>query len=122
MKAQKDMSKNSIYRHLVGSQRWQRMALEEKVAAGWQCCQCGTVTKRLAVHHRLPVEEARTADEMEARCFDRSNLQVLCFQCHSRVHEMLRSRTKSGHKKSEDLRVQRFHRTDLHIDENTPRL
>jgi 5-methylcytosine-specific restriction endonuclease McrA len=116
------MSKDRTYRMLVGSQRWQRMALEEKVAAGWQCSQCGTVTKRLAVHHRLPVEEARTADEMEARCFDRSNLQVLCFQCHSKVHEALRSRTKSGHRKAEDQRVRRFHQTDLHIDENTLKL
>lgn len=94
--------------------------MEVKTAAGWQCRQCGAVTRRLAVHHVLPVEEARTLEEMEARCFDRGNLRVLCFDCHAMAHAG--SRGREAHRLTEAGRVRRFHETDLHVDENVPRL
>lgn len=114
------MSKNEQYRRLIASKRWARLALELKTEAGWQCSRCGAVTQRLAVHHIRPVEMARTAEEMEARCFDRHNLKVLCFDCHSKEHN--RSRTADGHQRTEDMRVQRFHQRDLHINDREPGL
>lgn len=114
------MSKDKDYRRLVGSKRWARLAMEMKTAANWRCSRCGAVTQRLAVHHIRAVEGARSSEEMEARCFDRANLQVLCFDCHAKEHR--RSRTAESHRKAEDMRVRRWHERDLNIDLNTPGL
>lgn len=112
------MGRGQEYRRLITSPRWARLAMELKTEAGWQCSRCGIVTQRLAVHHIRPVEQARTPEEMEARCFDRSNLRVLCYECHSKEHE--RSRTAEKHQVYEDLRVKRFHERDLRIDDSIP--
>ena len=114
------MGRGQEYRRLITSPRWSRLALEVKTSANWQCSRCGVVTQRLAVHHTRPVEQARTSEEMEARCFDRSNLQVLCYECHSKEHE--RSRTAEKHQVYEDLRVKRFHERDLRIDNSIPKI
>lgn len=108
------MSKDKRYSRLVSSVRWQRLALETKTRAGWQCQDCGVVTRRLAVHHIRPVETGRTEEEMEALCFSRANLRVLCFDCHAGVHRG--SHDKENHRLAEDRRVKRFLERDLHID------
>lgn len=114
------MSKGAEYRRLVGSTRWARLALEVKTSAMWQCEKCGIVTNRLAVHHIRPVEMGRTIEDMEARCFDRNNLMVLCYDCHSKEHA--RSRSAEHHQKTEELRVKRWHEKDIHIDESMPKI
>lgn len=108
------MSKDERYRRLLASGRWQRLATEMKHQAGYMCQQCGRVTPRLAVHHIRPVESARTDEEMEALCFRRSNLQVLCYDCHASIHRG--SRSKESHRKAEDMRVRRFLERDLRIE------
>lgn len=105
------MSRDPRYRRLVGSTRWQRLALATKVAAAWQCQECGRVTRRLAVHHIRPVEDTNDPDEMERRCFDPSNLQVLCYDCHKLKHPD----RQGTHELRERQRAQRIHETKQNL-------
>lgn len=83
-----------------------------KASKGWRCEECGAVTQRLAVHHILAVEDTNDPDEMERRCFDEGNLQVLCYQCHKQQHE-----GRIGtHKEREAQRAERMKRTMEGID------
>jgi predicted HNH restriction endonuclease len=45
------------------------------------------------VHHVVPIETARTKDEMKRLAFDINNLRALCFACHARIHKELGSNT-----------------------------
>ena len=82
------------------------MAIAAKVEAGWTCSVCGRTTARLAVHHVRPVETGRTAEEMEGLCYDTANLQVLCYECHSKVHEGTRG--KAGHQERQRMAAARM--------------
>ena len=75
-----------------------------KASKDWQCQQCGEVTTRLAVHHVLPVEDTNDPEEMERRCFDETNLQVLCYRCHKAKHEY----RQGTHEERERQRSQRI--------------
>lgn len=71
------------------------------------------MTQRLAVHHIKPVEATTDPDEMERRCFDETNLQVLCYDCHKLKHkdrqgthaERERQRTERTKQTMEKMRV-----------------
>lgn len=76
-----------------------------KASNNWQCQECGEVTQRLAVHHVLPVEDTNDPEEMERRCFDETNLQVLCYRCHKAKHE---DRQHATHKERTKQRVERM--------------
>lgn len=90
------------------------MAARLKLARQMRCEGCGTVTSRLAVHHIRPVESGRDEEEMRRLCFDESNLQVLCYDCHSAIHKEMRSRTRSYHQAAAAKRASAALR---HIDE-----
>lgn len=102
------MSKDTNYRRLIGSQRWSALARSVKAQAGWTCSKCGRVTRRLAVHHVAPVETATTLREMERLCFDETNLQVLCFDCHAEEHKLMRRTTRESHEERTRSNVDRF--------------
>lgn len=103
------MSKDKNYNILINSTRWRTLAKEVKTSANWQCDMCGLVTTRLAVHHIKPVESGSTFAEMEALCYDKNNLQVLCYQCHKEMHARYGSRSKEAHQMAEEARVRRHH-------------
>ena len=48
------------------------------------------------VHHKKPVESAKTEQEMERLAYnlDGNNLEALCIPCHIKTHKELRSHTK----------------------------
>ena len=79
-----------------------------KMQAKWQCSECGRVTDRLAVHHIQPIEDTNDIDEMTRRCFDESNCQVLCYQCHKDKH---RDRIRQTHTEREKQRTERTKQT-----------
>ena len=87
---------------------WQLLARKLKMQAKWQCSECGRVTDRLAVHHIKPIEDTNDPDEMERRCFDESNCQVLCYQCHKDKH---RDRIRQTHAERERQRTERTQKT-----------
>ena len=54
----------------------------------------GYITSATCVHHRTPIETAKTKDEMRRLAFDMNNLQSLCFACHAKTHKELGSNTR----------------------------
>ena len=58
-----------------------------------ECMKQGIVTSARSVHHVVPIETARTKDEMKRLAFDVNNLRSLCFACHARIHKELGSNT-----------------------------
>ena len=53
----------------------------------------GYIRSATCVHHVVPIETARTKDEMKRLAFDPHNLMALCFACHARIHKELGSNT-----------------------------
>ena len=92
------------------------MAKRLKAEAHYECQICHRVTNRLAVHHIRPIETAKTVEEMEHLCFMESNLQVICYECHSAIHKGEGTTTKAGHQKAEDQRIDRYMSGTLDID------
>ena len=104
------MSRNKEYQRLLNSKRWKELR-EWKLQQNPLCelCQAeGYVTSAIDIHHKTPVESARTPQEMEALCFNPSNLQSLCIPCHQRVHREARSHTTSAHLQRERDRLERW--------------
>ena len=103
---QQQKDKNEIYQ----SREWRELRVA-KYRANPLCelCQAeGYVTSAIDIHHKTPVESARTPQEMEALCFNPSNLQSLCIPCHQRVHREARSHTKAAHLQRERDRLERW--------------
>ena len=71
------------------------MARRLKTEANWECSVCHTVTHRLAVHHIRPIERMKEEDK-ERMCYDESNLQVVCYDCHKAIHDAMRSHRTNG--------------------------
>jgi len=93
------MSRNKDYQRMLNSKRWKqlRMMKLEQSPLCELCAEKGLVVAAVDVHHRLPVEEARSLAEMEARCFNFANLQSLCISCHANLHRNAQSHTKQAH-------------------------
>ena len=72
------------------------------------CEREGKVVSAIDVHHKTPVESARTPDEMERLAFDPNNLQALCINCHAKVHREARSHTRRSHEQRERDRLERW--------------
>lgn len=110
------MSKDRNYHRLVSNVRWQTLSREMKLKANYECELCHVVTHRLAVHHIKPVESGKTYEEMERLCFDRSNLQVLCYSCHRDVHISMQGTGKMGHQRAEAQRIERYECARVKVD------
>jgi 5-methylcytosine-specific restriction protein A len=104
------MSRNKEYQRLLNSKRWKELrAWKLQQNPLCELCQAeGYVTSAIDIHHKTPVESARTPQEMEALCFNPSNLQSLCIPCHQRVHREARSHTKAAHLQRERDRLERW--------------
>ena len=80
---------------IYNSKEWQELRIA-KLRANPLCEECmkqGIVTSARCVHHVVPIETARTKDEMKRLAFDPLNLMALCFACHARIHKELGSNT-----------------------------
>ena len=104
------MSRNKEYQRLLNSKRWKELrAWKLQQNPLCELCQAeGYVTSAIDIHHKTPVESAHTPQEMEALCFNPSNLQSLCIPCHQRVHREARSHTKAAHLQRERDRLERW--------------
>ena len=104
------MSRNKDYQRLLNSKRWKQLR-QWKLQQNPLCELCeaeGFVRSAIDVHHKIPVESARTPEEMKQLCFNPSNLQALCISCHSKVHRDARSHTKVSHQQRERDRFERW--------------
>ena len=89
-KQQKD--KAEIY----NSREWKELRIAKLRSTNGLCEEClkqGIVTSARCVHHVVPIETARTKDEMKRLAFDVKNLRALCFACHARIHKEIGSNT-----------------------------
>jgi 5-methylcytosine-specific restriction endonuclease McrA len=81
---------------IYNSREWKELRIAKLRNARGLCEEClkqGIVTSARCVHHVLPIETARTKDEMKRLAFDVNNLRALCFACHARIHKELGSNT-----------------------------
>ena len=113
------MSRDPRYQKLLNDKRWkllraaylQRHPLCERcrregIAAG--VLPDGYITPAVDVHHRKPVETAKTVQEMEWLAYDPANLEALCISCHIKTHKEMRTHTKEKVRENKKRRSQRF--------------
>ena len=82
---------------IYNSREWKALRIA-KLRANPLCEECesqGFITSACCVHHVVPIETARTKDEMRRLALDcgLSGLQSLCIPCHSKIHKQLGSNT-----------------------------
>ena len=88
---------------IYNSREWKQLTILKK-RANPLCEQCikdgeaigipgGYVKSVECVHHIIPIETARTKEEMRRLAFDWNNLMSLCKSCHARIHKELGSNT-----------------------------
>ena len=83
------MAADDGYNRIIHGKEWRRISKLYK-AAHPLCEECGK-WQATAVHHRRPLETAADFDEMLALAYDWQNLESVCKDCHSRLHNELDS-------------------------------
>ena len=88
------------YRKIITSYRWQmlRASYLREHPVCELCDKEGRTSLAVDVHHRVPIESARTYPDMCALAYDRDNLQALCKPCHEAEHVRLGSNALKGRK------------------------
>ena len=90
---QQQKDKNEIYQ----SREWRELRVA-KYRANPLCEMCeaeGIVHATEAIHHKHPIEDSSTKEEMRKWAFMWSNLQSLCRYHHAKVHREMGSNTKA---------------------------
>ena len=88
---------------IYNSREWKHLTILKK-RANPLCEQCikdgeaagipgGYIRSATCVHHIVPIETARTNEEMRRLAFDWNTLMSLCKSCHARIHKELGSNT-----------------------------
>ena len=104
------MSRDKNYQKLLNAKEW-------KTLRAWYlgkhplcelCEEKGLVVSAIDVHHKIPVETARSMLEMRDLCYRPDNLQALCISCHANLHKQQHSHTKQSHRQREDERLERW--------------
>ena len=103
MKKKSNWTRNPKHRYyvsLLNSQEWQGInGLRARTLRAHPLCQLcekkGFVTAARRVHHIVPIETARTKDEMRRLAIDcgLQGLKALGFACHARIHKEMGSNT-----------------------------
>ena len=90
------MSRDKRYQKLLNSPRWKniRRAYLQQHPLCERCEREGYVRSAVDVHHKKPVESAKTEQEMERLAYDVNNIRLLCVPCHVKTHQEMRSHTK----------------------------
>ena len=104
------MSRDKAYQKLLNSKRWKELRVQY-LQAHPLCERCqaeGYVRAAIDLHHRVPVESAKSQQEMERLCFDPNNLQALCVPCHVAVHKAMGKNTRANMKAREAERLERW--------------
>lgn len=100
------MSRDPRYQKLLNSPRWAEVKRIVWQRTGGLCERCrregieagvlpdGYITPGVDCHHKIPVESAKTEQEMERLAYDVNNIELLCVPCHIKTHQEMRSHTK----------------------------
>ena len=83
---------------IYNSREWKELRIAKLRSTNGLCEECmkqGIITSARCVHHVVPIETARTKDEMKRLAIDcgLQGLRALCFACHARIHKELGSNT-----------------------------
>ena len=96
---------------IYNSREWKELRIAKLRSTNGLCEEClkdGIVTSARCVHHVVPIETARTKDEMRRLAFDWNNLMSLCKSCHARIHKELGSNTAKIVKARAEARQDRW--------------
>ena len=105
------MSRDKHYQKLLNSKRWAAVKRFVWQRAGGLCERCrreGLIRAVVDCHHKVPVESARTEQEMERLAYDVNNIELLCIACHIKTHQEMRSHTKEKVKENKERARRRF--------------
>ncbi len=83
---------------IYNSREWRELRAAKLRSTKGLCEEClkqGIVTEARCVHHVVPIETARTRDEMRRLAIGcgLQGLRALCYACHAKVHQELGSNT-----------------------------
>ena len=91
------MSRDKRYQKLLNSKRWAEVKRIVWQRADGLCERCrreGLIRVGVDCHHKVPVESAKTEQEMERLAYDVNNIELLCIPCHIKTHQEMRSHTR----------------------------
>ena len=115
------MSRSKEYQKLLNDKRWKdlRRSYLQAHPLCELCEEKGYYVSAIDVHHKIPVESAKTPERMEQLCYSIgiNNLQALCKACHVRVHKEMGKDTRENRKQRKDDALQRWiarHMGDKH--------
>ena len=83
---------------IYNSREWKELRIAKLRSTNGLCEECekhGIFTAARCVHHIVPIETAKTRDEMRRLAIDcgLKGLMSLCYPCHARIHKELGSNT-----------------------------
>ena len=83
---------------IYNSREWKELRAAKLRSTKGLCEEClkqGIVTEARCVHHVVPIETARTRDEMRRLAIGcgLQGLRSLCYACHAKIHQELGSNT-----------------------------
>ena len=101
--------KSEIY----NSREWKELRIAKLRSTNGLCEEClknGITNSARCVHHIVPIETARTKDEMRRLAIGcgLQGLKALCFACHARIHKELGSNTAKIVKQRAEARQDRW--------------
>ena len=88
------MSRDKRYQKLLNSKRGAEVKRFVWQRADGLCERCrreGLIRAGADCHHKVPVESAKTEQEMERLAYDVNNIELLCIPCHIKTHQEMRS-------------------------------
>ena len=83
---------------IYNSREWKELRAAKLRSTKGLCEEClkqGIVTEARCVHHVVPIETARTRDEMRRLAIGcgLQGLRALCYACHAKIHQEMGSNT-----------------------------
>ena len=98
---------------IYNSREWKDLRIAKLRSTNGLCEEClkqGIVTSARCVHHVVPIETARTKDEMKRLAIDcgLQGLRSLCYACHAKIHRELGSNTAKVVKARAEARQDRW--------------
>lgn len=91
--------KREEYKRLIHSKRWSQLSKAYKAAHPFceECMKRGIWDQPSEeVHHVRPIGSGITWGEMVSLAFDESNLEALCHDCHTRIHQAMKRDRNRG--------------------------
>ena len=91
------MSRDPRYQRLLNHKRWaevKRIVWQRTNGLCERCREEGFITPGVDCHHIVPVESAKTVQEMEHLAYNPANCRLLCVACHIKTHAEAKSHTK----------------------------